>query len=83
MKIIQRIRNGMLKNKTMNTELYKPLDIEATKRKGFDIFIYWSLSDILTEINRDRSENWTNYNKSDWQEGWNEWCEGDYYKLLL
>ena len=37
----------------------------------------WTLSDVLKEINRDRSEGWTNYNKKDWFEGWNEWIETD------
>ena len=37
----------------------------------------WIMSDVLKEINRDRSEGWTNYNKKDWLEGWNEWIETD------
>tara|TARA_R110000868_G_scaffold34728_1_gene125164 strand:+ start:358 stop:534 length:177 start_codon:yes stop_codon:yes gene_type:complete len=44
--------------------------------------INWSLSQIIKEINRDRSEEWTPYNKKDWKEGWAEWCEGDYYTLV-
>ena len=44
-------------------------------------FFYWSLEKLLKEINRDRSEQWTNYNKSDWREGWFEWCEGDCFTL--
>ena len=42
----------------------------------------WTIVDILNEINRDRSEKWTDYNETDWQEGWNEWCEGDIYTLV-
>ena len=42
----------------------------------------WSLTKILREINRDRSENWTDYEESDWREGWREWVEGDYYTLV-
>ena len=37
----------------------------------------WTMSDILNEINRDRSEGWTNYNKKDWVEGWVNWVESD------
>jgi len=43
----------------------------------------WTIEQILEEINRDRSEGWTPYNKDDWREGWLEWCEGDYYTLLV
>ena len=31
-----------------------------------------ALSDILDEINRDRSEGWTDYDETDWQEGLSE-----------
>lgn len=37
---------------------------------------------ILNEINRDRSGKWTNYDETDWREGWYEWCEGDIYKII-
>lgn len=39
----------------------------------------WTLTDILQEINRDRSDEWTPYNASDWEEGWNQWV--DYYTI--
>lgn len=42
----------------------------------------WSLEEVLEEVNRDRSDTWTDYTREDWMEGWNEWCEGNYYKLL-
>ena len=42
----------------------------------------WSMEDVLSEINRDRSDKWTPYDESDWEEGWNEWCEGDIYTLV-
>lgn len=29
----------------------------------------WTLTEILAEINRDRSNEWTEYNCSDWREG--------------
>ena len=42
----------------------------------------WSLEEVLTEINRDRSDEWSDYTEEDWQDGWDEWCEGEFYKLL-
>jgi hypothetical protein len=42
----------------------------------------WTISRILREVNRDHSKDWMSYNRRDWREGWDEWCEGDYYKLL-
>jgi hypothetical protein len=39
----------------------------------------WSLPTILREINRDRSAEWSPYNKSDWKEGLKEFTE---YKLI-
>jgi hypothetical protein len=42
----------------------------------------WTIEQILDEINRDRSEDWTDYDKNDWQEGWDSWIEGEgYYSL--
>ena len=43
----------------------------------------WSLEDVLLEINRDRSEQWTNYTAHDWKEGWDNWIEGDGYYTRL
>jgi hypothetical protein len=43
----------------------------------------WSLGDILDEINRDRSGSWTDYDETDWLEGWNEWIEGEFYSLII
>ena len=42
----------------------------------------WYLSDILEEINRDRSDEWIDYDETDWREGWNEWVEGEFYQLI-
>ena len=54
---------------------YQVKDIETGK-------IYsWTLSQVIEEINRDRSEDWTAYNQSDWREGWDEWVEGDVYVM--
>lgn len=43
----------------------------------------WSLEAILEEINRDRSGSWTDYDETDWLEGWNEWVEGEFYTIKL
>lgn len=42
----------------------------------------WTIDGALEEINRDRSNDWTDYNTSDWLVGWNDWIEDDgYYSL--
>ena len=41
----------------------------------------WTMAQILIEINRDRSEEFTPYDLTDWLEGWYDWCEGRYYQL--
>ena len=43
---------------------------------------HWTIAEILEEINRDRSDEWSAYDESDWEEGWKHWCEGDYYTLV-
>ena len=52
--------------------------VESGHRK--EVF-FWSVDKILEEVNRDRSSEWTDYNKSDWKEGWMEWCENDWYTI--
>tara|TARA_B100000963_G_scaffold274357_1_gene242562 strand:+ start:546 stop:716 length:171 start_codon:yes stop_codon:yes gene_type:complete len=42
----------------------------------------WSLDMILEEINRDRSEQWTPYDETDWLDGWSNWVEGEFYSLI-
>ncbi len=32
-------------------------------------FVKWTLPQILEDINRDRSESWSDYDESDWKEG--------------
>lgn len=39
-----------------------------------DIY-YWTVEEILEEINMDRSEEWTDYDETDWQEGLKEWTD--------
>ena len=40
----------------------------------------WDIDRALEEINRDRSEEWQDYNDTDWEEGWGEWGEGIDYE---
>ena len=40
------------------------------------------MPDILEEINQDRSDDWTNYDATDWREGWSEWVEGEYLSAI-
>ena len=35
----------------------------------------WTVKEILEEVNRDRSNEWTDYDESDWQEGLEEFTE--------
>ena len=56
---------------------YRVKDIETG-----EVFT-WSLAKILHEINRDRSEDWTDYDVSDWREGWEHWVKGDEIKNIL
>ena len=42
----------------------------------------WTVAEILTEINRDRSAEWTDYDESDWQEGWLEFVETAGYHII-
>lgn len=38
----------------------------------------WVVNGALARINRDRSEEWTNYDHTDWREGWDEWVSHEY-----
>jgi len=42
---------------------------------------YWTITDVLDEINRDHSGDYTLYDTTDWREGWSEWCEGYTYAM--
>ena len=42
----------------------------------------WTMQQVLDEINRDRSDQWEDYDETDWIEGWNEWVEGEFYHLV-
>lgn len=43
----------------------------------------WTIDQVLEEINRDHSDEYTPYDESDWEEGWKEWVEGiGFYSLI-
>ena len=42
---------------------------------------WWDINIILYEINRDRGSDWVEYDETDWEEGWKEWCEGITYSM--
>ncbi|MBK8464938.1 MAG: hypothetical protein IPL32_03830 [Chloracidobacterium sp.] len=42
----------------------------------------WPLSQLIAEINRDRSGSWSNYTAKDWEGGWQEFVEGKEYELV-
>ena len=66
-----------------NEKLYTILEIETGR------IFYWSMDEILEEINRDHSDDFTPYDESDWLEGWYEWVddpkaqEGEAFLRLL
>ena len=35
----------------------------------------WDLTQVLEEINRDRSPDWTPYTKDDWNQGWDNFVD--------
>ena len=35
----------------------------------------WSMQEVLNEINRDHSAEFTDYDAIDWSEGWSEWVD--------
>lgn len=35
--------------------------------------VFWTMKEILDEINTDRSSKWTDYDEADWRDGLDEW----------
>ena len=61
----------------MKTKIYKILYVEENEIHE------WTIEEILDVINCDHSDKWTDYDESDWKEGWNEWVAHEgYYKLI-
>ncbi|MFG1544658.1 hypothetical protein [Halobacteriovorax sp. ZH2_bin.1] len=51
------------------------------KDLGDNSFFTEDLTFIINEINRDRTDSFDEYNEDDWEEGWTEWCQSDFYSL--
>lgn len=41
----------------------------------YDEVVYWTIPEILKEVNRDHSAEFTDYDAMDWREGVKEWTE--------
>ena len=41
-----------------------------------------NMKELLAYINNDRSDTWIDYDESDWQDGWDNWCEGEFVTLV-
>lgn len=64
------------KRDKMKNSTYTVMDIETKKTFA------WTSKEMLQEINRDTSDEWTDYNVGDLFEGWYEWVEGEFYKIV-
>jgi hypothetical protein len=42
----------------------------------------WDIKQVLKEINRDHSAEFTDYDETDWKEGWKEWVDPTYTVML-
>jgi len=42
----------------------------------------WSVEQMISEVNRGRSESWVDYTIDDWQDGWFEFVDGISHKIL-
>ena len=60
-----------MKQKTYAIRVKKEFEQDLPNLAGK--VLHWTMSQILEEINKDHSDQWTNYDASDWQEGLNEW----------
>jgi hypothetical protein len=56
-------------------ELIKPKRYAIRDKSNGSFYPRMRLEDILEEINRDRSEGWTDYDETDWREGLEQFTE--------
>ena len=56
----------------MDEKIYLVVCIETKKE------YLWSKRQMIRELNRDRSGDWLKYNKTDWEEGWDHFVEGNH-----
>jgi len=64
----------------MNEKTYSIRDTVEDEHGGRKIIREVSLAEILEEINRDRSADWTDYDETDWKEGLSEFT---YWELIV
>ena len=67
-----------MKQKTYAIRVKKEFEQDLPNLAGK--VLHWTMLQILEEINKDHSDQWTNYDASDWQEGLNEWT---WFELIL
>lgn len=60
-----------MKQKTYAVRVKKEFEQDLPNLAGK--VLHWTMEQILNEINRDRSDDWTAYNETDWREGLTEW----------
>lgn len=63
-----------MQNNTMKVKIRYKEEYRNQYSDGNKIY-EWTIPEILEEINRDRSEEWTDYDLSDWREGLEEFTE--------
>ena len=44
--------------------------------------LVWTLEQILDEVNRHRTDAWSDFTPFNWHRGWNEFVEGRFYQLI-
>ncbi|MEQ1762124.1 MAG: hypothetical protein ABL984_03155 [Pyrinomonadaceae bacterium] len=44
--------------------------------------LIWALEQLIDEINRDRSSDWSDFTPFNWRQGWDEFVEGKGYQLI-
>lgn len=58
------------------------MSIAVKNIQSGEIFL-WTLTEVLEEVNRDHSDEFTPFDESDWQSGWDEWvAESGFYTLI-
>lgn len=42
----------------------------------------WSINQVLSEINRDHSSEFEDYDETDWRDGWREWVDPEIHIMI-
>lgn len=51
------------------------IKIEVKQADGTWVAEFWTIPQMLQEINDDKYMSWNHYMPSDWLQGWNDWVE--------